>query len=147
MRVHRYVDSPRTDYLPAPCCSSPSRLTPSWSTHRVHASSFANDLGRPRYVTDFYISLGKNGVEKSREGDRRRHWDLHDRGLMEKLPNIYGAGAYPLSYPNEWDKLQGRNGHGIWIHGTPTEMYSRPPRATDGCRALNDDLARRSTST
>ena len=146
VRVHRYVDGPRTDYLPAPLL----QLAPSQAhailvdTSRSRLFVYANDLGRPRYVTDFYTSLGKNGVEKSREGDQKTPLGIYTIGaLMEKLPNIYGAGAYPLSYPNEWDRLHGRNGHGIWIHGTPVEMYSRPPRATDGCVVLtNEDLAR-----
>ena len=39
--------------------------------------------------------------------------------------------------------MNGRKGHGIWLHGTPSATYSRPPWATDGCVVLtNDDLAR-----
>jgi murein L,D-transpeptidase YafK len=58
-----------------------------------------------------------------------------------KLTDFYGHGAYPLNYPNEWDKLHGRNGHGIWLHGVPSDTYSRPPRASDGCVVLaNADL-------
>ena len=25
-----------------------------------------------------------------------------------KLPDLYGAGAFPISYPNEWDRMRGR---------------------------------------
>src|SRR2546426_9070406 len=32
---------------------------------------FGNDQGRPRLVADFYVTLGKNGVEKTREGDQK----------------------------------------------------------------------------
>jgi murein L,D-transpeptidase YafK len=32
----------------------------------------------------------------------------------------------------------GRKGHGIWLHGTPRDTYSRPPRASDGCVVLNN---------
>src|SRR3546814_8483534 len=52
--------------------------------------------------------------------------------LTRKLPDFYGDGAYPLNYPNEWDKHEGRKGYGIWLHGTPSTTYSRPPRASDG---------------
>lgn len=39
--------------------------------------------------------------------------------------------------------MNGRNGHGIWLHGTPSDTYSRAPWATDGCVVLtNEDLAR-----
>jgi murein L,D-transpeptidase YafK len=59
----------------------------------------------------------------------------------QKLSDFYGAGAYPINYPNAWDKRLGRNGHGIWLHGTPSDTYSRPPRASDGCIVLaNADL-------
>ena len=28
----------------------------------------------------------------------------------DKLTDFYGSGAYPLSYPNEWDLMRGRDG-------------------------------------
>jgi len=49
-----------------------------------------------------------------------------------KLSDFYGS-APPISYPNEWDRAHGRNGHGIWLHGTPSDTYSRAPRASNGC--------------
>jgi murein L,D-transpeptidase YafK len=59
----------------------------------------------------------------------------------QKLTDFYGTGAFPINYPNEWDKRQGRNGHGIWLHGTPSDTFSRPPKASDGCVVLaNQDL-------
>jgi murein L,D-transpeptidase YafK len=59
----------------------------------------------------------------------------------EKLPDFYGPRAFPISYPNDWDRMNGRGGHGIWLHGTPSDTYSRAPWATDGCVVLtNDDL-------
>ena len=58
-----------------------------------------------------------------------------------KLTDFYGAGAFPINYPNEWDKRQARTGYGIWLHGVPADMYARPPRASDGCIVLaNPDL-------
>jgi murein L,D-transpeptidase YafK len=113
-------------------------------TARSRLFVFANRDGEPRYVTDFYISLGKNGVEKRREGDQKTPLGVYTIvSARQKLPEFYGPGAFPISYPNEWDRLHKRNGYGIWLHGTPPETYSRPPRATDGCVALtNDDLRR-----
>ena len=146
VRLRRYLDAPPADALPdavlelAP--SQPYAIVVDTSRSRLYV--YANELGRPRYVTDFYISLGRFGVEKAREGDQKTPIGIYtvvaDR---EKLPDFYGPRAFPLSYPNDWDRLQGRKGHGIWLHGTPSETYSRPPWATDGCVVLaNDDLAR-----
>ena len=57
------------------------------------------------------------------------------------LTDFYGSGAYPLDYPNEFDRRNRRTGSGIWLHGTPSDTYSRPPRASNGCVVLaNDDL-------
>ena len=98
----------------------------------------------PRYVADYYVTIGKNGLEKLREGDKKTPVGVYhvvSRLPQDKLTDFYGSGAYPLSYPNDWDRMRGRDGHGIWLHGTPRDTYSRPPRASDGCIVLaNQDL-------
>jgi murein L,D-transpeptidase YafK len=105
---------------------------------------FANEGGKPQLVADYYVTLGKNGMEKTREGDQKTPVGVYyvTANLpRQKLTDFYGVGAYPLSYPNEWDRRMGRNGHGIWLHGVPSALYSRPPRASDGCVVLaNQDL-------
>jgi murein L,D-transpeptidase YafK len=104
---------------------------------------YRNVNNQPQYVADYYVTVGRNGSEKSSEGDKRTPIGVYyaDSQLIKKLPDFYGDAAYPLNYPNEWDRHQGKNGHGIWLHGTPSDTYSRPPRASDGCVVLsNPDL-------
>jgi murein L,D-transpeptidase YafK len=105
---------------------------------------YQNENGRPRFVADYYISTGKRGGEKTREGDEKTPIGVYHVTASlprSKLSDFYGSGAFPISYPNVWDKRQGRNGHGIWLHGTPSDTYSRPPRASNGCVVLsNSDL-------
>lgn len=105
---------------------------------------YENVNGEPRYVTDYYVSIGKKGADKSSEGDQKTPLGVYfveDYLPPAKLTDFYGAGAYSISYPNEWDKRQGRSGHGIWLHGTPPDTYSRAPRASNGCVVLaNEDL-------
>ncbi len=103
---------------------------------------YENVNGEPRYVADYYISVGKKGTDKVSEGDQRTPlgvYFINAKLPKEKLTDFYGPGAFPLSYPNEWDKRQGHNGHGIWLHGTPSDTYSRPPRASNGCVVLNNN--------
>jgi len=113
-------------------------------TQRSRLYIYQNDAGRPRFVADYYIAHGKLGAEKTREGDKRTPVGVYHVTAnlpRQKLSDFYGSGAFPINYPNEWDRQQGRNGHGIWLHGTPSDTYSRPPRASDGCVVLtNQDL-------
>jgi murein L,D-transpeptidase YafK len=146
VRLARYLDAPPVDELPEPVLQlapdQPYALVVDTARSRLYV--YANDLGTPRYVTDFYISLGKYGVDKEREGDQKTPIGVYTViSSKEKLPDLYGPRAFPISYPNDWDRMHGRKGHGIWLHGMPSATYARPPRATDGCVALaNDDLAR-----
>lgn len=113
-------------------------------TSRATLFVYENVNGEPRYVTDFYITIGKLGTEKVSEGDKRTPIGVYFVKAdlpKSKLADMYGSGAYPLSYPNEWDRKNKRTGSGIWLHGTPSGTYSRPPRASDGCVVLaNEDL-------
>jgi len=104
----------------------------------------ANRQGIPHLLHDYYISSGKNGARKDREGDQRTPVGVYfvtGRLSPQKLPDRYGAGAFPINYPNVWDRRSGKTGSGIWVHGVPSDTYSRPPLASDGCVALsNTDL-------
>lgn len=105
---------------------------------------YENQRGRLKFNTDYYISQGKLGINKLKEGDQRTPIGVYyitQRVPGNKLPDFYGTGALPINYPNEWDKLHGRSGSGIWLHGVPSDSYSRPPLSSDGCVVLtNTDL-------
>ena len=113
-------------------------------TRKSRLYIYRNAGGEPRYVADYYISSGKNGSQKLKEGDKKTPIGVYfvTANLpRQKLTDFYGTGAFPIDYPNDWDKRHGRNGFGIWLHGTPSDTYSRPPRASDGCVVLaNQDL-------
>jgi murein L,D-transpeptidase YafK len=105
---------------------------------------FSNAEGRLRLIADYYVTLGKNGIEKTREGDQKTPIGVYHVTAnlpRNKLTDFYGSGAFPINYPNEFDRRLGRNGFGIWLHGVPSDVYARPPRASDGCIVLaNPDL-------
>lgn len=112
------------------------------STSRLYL--YENNAGVPRLVRDFYATIGKNGVGKYVEGDQKTPVGVYFvTGFIdpEELPDLYGAGAFPIDYPNAWDQRNGRTGYGIWLHGTPSATFSRPPRDSDGCVIVsNRDL-------
>ena len=110
-------------------------------TKKSRVYLYANDNGRPRFVADYYMSHGKNGIDKMREGDQKTPIGVYyvtSYLPKAKLADIYGVGAFPINYPNDWDRRQGRNGHGIWLHGVPADTFARAPLASDGCVALSN---------
>lgn len=99
-----------------------------------------------KLIGDFFISVGKSGINKRLEGDGRTPLGTYYiTSVREKktLPEFYGAGALPINYPNAFDVQRGRTGSGIWLHGSPPQQYVRAPLASDGCVVLsNPDMER-----
>lgn len=106
---------------------------------------YKNKGGKLALLNHYYISQGKLGVNKTREGDQKTPIGMYritSRISGKKLPDFYGTGALPLNYPNDWERVHARGGSGIWLHGMPSESFSRPPLASDGCVALtNPDMS------
>jgi len=146
VRLHAYRDRPSKDQVPRYLMQmrADQRYAIVVDNKRSRLYLYQNVNGRPRFVADYYISIGKRGGEKTREGDDKTPVGVYHVTASlprNKLSDLYGSGAFPISYPNEWDRRHGRNGHGIWLHGTPSDTYSRAPRASNGCVVLaNADL-------
>jgi murein L,D-transpeptidase YafK len=104
---------------------------------------FENNNKKYSYLSDYYVSIGKNGYGKRFEGDKKTPYGTYflQKKIQRELTDFYGDGAYPLNYPNKFDNVNKYTGSGIWVHGTPKSTYSRPPEASDGCIVLsNKDL-------
>lgn len=100
----------------------------------------------PELVDDYYIVLGRKTGDKFREGDLRTPNGVYFVTSYlpdEKLPPLYGSGAFPVNYPNEFDRHLQKTGTGIWLHGTHKDLYSRPPLDSEGCVVLtNEEFSR-----
>ena len=144
-RIERYLDKTTDHLIPEPIWqldrSQPYIFVVDADKSRLFV--YRNENGVPQYNADFYVTIGKNGSEKQYAGDKRTPLGVYftSAKLTQKLADMYGDAAYPLSYPNEWDRSQGKTGSGIWLHGTPHDTYSRAPQSSDGCVVLsNQDL-------
>jgi len=93
-----------------------------------------------------YMSIGLNGAGKQRAWDRKTPLGVYfitESLDTSKLHEKYGVAAYPLDYPNAWDRHMQRTGTGIWLHGVDRNNPDRPPLDTDGCLALlNEEISR-----
>jgi murein L,D-transpeptidase YafK len=145
-RLNGYKDKPNADVVPRYLLQmrDDQKYAIVVDTRKSRLYLYQNKDGRPRFVADYYFTQGKEGSDKFKEGDKRTPigvYHVTSSLPRKKLPDFYGSGAFPINYPNEWDKRSGRTGHGIWLHGTPSDTFSRPPRASDGCVVLtNADL-------
>ena len=110
------------------------------STHRLYIYR-RRDGQPPELVRDYYVSTGKKEGDKVARGDLRTPEGVYFITSwipQEKLPDKYGVGAFPLNYPNELDRRLGKTGYGIWLHGTESRYYSRPPLDSEGCMVLTN---------
>jgi murein L,D-transpeptidase YafK len=145
-RLKAYREKPQANFVPRYLLQMhpEQKYAVVVDTQKARLYLYENANGQPRFVADYYISHGKAGTDKLREGDKKTPIGVYHVTASlprQKLSDFYGSGAFPISYPNEWDRRQGRNGHGIWLHGTPSDTFSRPPKASDGCVVLaNQDL-------
>ena len=102
---------------------------------------YHNDGGDLRLETDYFITIGLEGYGKEKRGDQKTPIGVyHVTGYIDgsELPDLYGEGAFPINYPNAWDRRKQRTGGGIWIHGTPSYTYNRSPWASDGCIVVSN---------
>jgi hypothetical protein len=120
-------------------------------TQRSRLYLYENDVangGRPRFVADYYITQGKLGAEKLAEGDKKTPVGVYHVTAnlpRQKLTDLYGNGAFPINYPNEWDRRQGRGGSGIWLHARrpiPSPAPRPPTAAWYGPTGSSDAVAR-----
>ncbi len=145
-RLHALQERPPAHQVPAEFILLPKAIHHAIAvdTTRSRLYLFENGPQGMRLVSDHYVSVGKQGVDKSVEGDQRTPLGVYfvsDRVGQGSLGEAFGAGAMQLNYPNLFDQLHGRTGSGIYVHGVPLRTYSRPPRDSDGCITLaNDEL-------
>lgn len=100
---------------------------------------FLYDLGANfRRILSFNCSTGEVAGSKSRSGDKKTPEGVYFFTQMHRkrdLAPIYGSRAFPMDYPNLLDRIAGRDGNSIWMHGTNKPLK---PRDSNGCVALNN---------
>jgi L,D-transpeptidase YnhG len=146
VRLKALIERPQTGAIPSEflTLSPANKHAIAVDASRSRLYLFENRATGLVLINDFYISIGKSGLEKTIEGDFRTPLGIYfiTSNLDPKsLKEFYGSGALPINYPNILDLKRGKTGKGIWLHGTPNAQFSRPPKATDGCVVMaNPDL-------
>jgi murein L,D-transpeptidase YafK len=78
------------------------------------------------------VIVGADG-DKFIEGDLKTPIGVYIlRKRFIPKDKFYGHVAFAISYPNRFDRAKGKNGHSIWIHGSPVDGSPRDPMSR-GC--------------
>ena len=140
--------SPAGEHLPAWLIEVPDTVTDILvaDTGSATMHRFARAGGDIVEIDRRYMSIGQNGAGKERAWDRRTPLGVYfitERLDTSKMHDKYGIAAFPLDYPNAWDRYNERTGYGIWLHGVDHRNPERPPLDTDGCLSLpNEELSK-----
>lgn len=89
-------------------------------------------------VFEATCSTGKNQGSKEITGDAKTPNGIFFATKIVNNPGppeTYGTLAFTLDYPTVLDKMAGRNGNNIWIHGTTKPLT---PFQSNGCVVLAD---------
>ena len=90
-----------------------------------------------RLNVEFYAFVGEKEGDKQKEGDLKTPIGVYKiLQRLDKVDSFYGPLAYVTSYPNTYDKTQGKGGSGIWLHGLP--LHQERDDYTKGCIAINN---------
>lgn len=114
------------------------------STHTLYV--FSNQSEEP--VDRFTVTTGKKTGQKQIEGDSKTPEGIYFFTRIISEPDLpksddYGEKAFVTDYPNPIDKLEGRKGSGIWLHGAHDPEKTSTPNNSRGCVVMqNDDLTK-----
>ncbi len=136
---------------------SPTLSSHEWAPERILAidkddqTLFLLEHKSPfRAVRELPCTTGQAEGDKKVRGDLRTPEGVYFLGAKIRRHlgwELYGNLAYSLNYPNPVDRIKGKTGSGIWLHGRGKALS---PRDTRGCialkvpdlRSLGDGLAK-----
>lgn len=99
----------------------------------------------PRLYKRYRCTTGRNNNgTKSREGDLKTPNGVYFfRSILDddQLPARYGIRAFTMDYPNDYDRMRGKTGSGIWLHAVDEDERVEKSYDTEGCVVVtNSDI-------
>lgn len=113
------------------------------SLKRLYIAVLNND--GMEVIKEFPILTGRVDGNKVKRGDEKTPEGVYfvvsyssGDELVKRYGDyalIYGAGSFPLNYPNIVDRIEKKTGSGIWLHGVKPNLDKT---YTQGCVAMNN---------
>lgn len=106
--------------------------------NRKRLKLYKKENNRIKEIIGHDVISGEKDGDKLIEGDLKTPIGAYElTKKLTKLDPFYGPLALVTSYPNLYDKVRKKTGHGIWIHGMP--FNKEREKYTKGCVALDND--------
>jgi murein L,D-transpeptidase YafK len=110
--------------------------------HKIYLLKYEN--GQKNLLGVYDCKTGKNRGDKREEGDHKtpegifflvRNYSRNDilKMVGKSQAYQYGEMAFATDFPNHIDQMNGKNGSGIWLHGTDEPFSESSPLDTRGC--------------
>ena len=113
------------------------------AARRMYVAKISED--KMEVLKEFPVLTGRIEGNKIKQGDEKTPEGVYyvvsytsGKDLVKKYGDyalIYGAGSFPINYPNIIDKIYRKTGGGIWLHGINDKEHKNYTR---GCVALNN---------
>ena len=97
---------------------------------------------KPRLLNIYSCSTGRVTGNKKEIGDHKTPEGIYyfeEIKEDEELPEEYGVRAFVMNYPNKFDRLEQKNGYGIWLHATDEPDRAKLSNNTKGCIIVNNE--------
>lgn len=144
-----------TDAIIAYKGKSPYILLVDKSEYKLYLLKYEN--GHAVIQETFKVKTGKNSGDKQERGDHKTpegiyfFTDKYNRRQIESQVGKenafqYGDMAFVTTFPNIIDRVKGKNGGGIWLHGTDEPFEGTPSRDTRGCVVTTNETIKKLSS-
>ena len=117
------------------------------NTHTLYLYEYQENKF-PVPIKTYQVATGKIIGDKEVQGDKKTPEGIYQfqnffssenlTGRYGKTGLIYGAGAFTLNYPNEFDRREGKTGGGIWLHSTDDDSRVNKGLDSRGCVVATD---------
>jgi murein L,D-transpeptidase YafK len=104
---------------------------------------YHSEEGTFSLIQSYPCIVGSNHVDKQEAGDLATPEGIYFLISFlsgKSLPEKYGEGAFSLNYPNFLDRMEGKKGSGIWLHGFPD--HTDAPLHSEGCIVVGNAILR-----
>ncbi|GAB6074072.1 L,D-transpeptidase family protein [Nautilia lithotrophica] len=100
---------------------------------------FEKEKNSFKLIDSVNVLTGLDG-DKVKEGDLRTPIGVYKlKTILKNVDDFYGPFAFVTGYPNLFDRINNKDGHGIWIHGVPING-KRDENSTKGCIVMDNHM-------